>query len=395
MRLLLPLLTGFLVLSLLAAAPARSDHHAYALDPAKASAGWLKLFDGETTFGWEPRGDARWAASGGEIIAIPGSGRGFLATTSTWENFELHVEFWADDIANGGVFLRTPDQGGIDESNAYEVNIYDRHPQWPTGSINRVARAAAMPRSAFRWNSFDITADGGRLTVWLNGHKQVEASSRSYSRGPIALQYNGLGDLRYRNIRLRPLGLRSIFNGKDLTGWKEIPGRKSVYSVTPEGWLNVKDGNGDIQTVDTWANFILQLDIITKGTHLNSGVFFRGDAGQFWSGYESQIRNQWTGEDRTRPVDFGTGGIYNQQPARRVVSNDREWFTMTVNAFKRRMGVWINGYQVSDFLDRRAPNSNARQGYREAAGVLSLQGHDPTTDISFRRIRVDEMPAER
>jgi len=26
-------------------------------------------------------------------------------------------------------------------------------------------------------------------------------------------------------------------------------------------------------------------------------------------------------------VDFGTGGVYNRQPARRVVSSDREWMT--------------------------------------------------------------------
>jgi hypothetical protein len=28
---------------------------------------------------------------------------------------------------------------------------------------------------------------------------------------------------------------------------------------------------------------------------------------------------------RDLPIDYGTGGIYNRQPARKVVSNDREW----------------------------------------------------------------------
>ena len=82
--------------------------------------------------------------------------------------------------------------------------------------------------------------------------------------------------------------------------------------MTVPGWLpqsspdkeNVKDGNGDLQTEETFGDFVLQLEIISNGTHLNSGVFFRALPGQFWSGYESQIRNQWEGDDRTRPVDF-------------------------------------------------------------------------------------------
>ena len=37
-------------------------------------------------------------------------------------------------------------------------------------------------------------------------------------------------------------------------------------------------------------------------------------------------------------------------------------------------------------------NDNPRQGYRAAKGPLSIQGHDPTTDILFRNIRIAELP---
>jgi hypothetical protein len=108
----------------------------------------------------------------------------------------------------------------------------------------------------------------------------------------------------------------------------------------------VKDGNGDLQTEAQFGDFILQLDVISNGEHLNSGVFIRAIPGQFWLGYESQIRNQWEGDDRTRPVDFGTGGIYRRQPARRVVASDREWFLdVAARPTLRHLG---RGYQVSD-----------------------------------------------
>jgi hypothetical protein len=127
---------------------------------------------------------------------------------------------------------------------------------------------------------------------------------------------------------------------------------------------------------------------------LNSGVFFRCLPGEFWSGYEAQIRNQWEGNDRTKPVDYGTGGIYNHQPARKVVSSDHEWFTMTIIAQGKHMAVWVNGYQTADFTDNRPPDKSGRKGSMVEKGAISLQGHDPSTDLSFRHIRIAEVPKE-
>jgi hypothetical protein len=231
------------------------------------------------------------------------------------------------------------------------------------------------------------------LTVRLNGKAAVDARDGRIKRGVIAVQnYKGEGVIKFRNLKLKPLGLKPIFDGKTLGGWKAIPGRKSVYSVTPQGWLNVKDGNGDLQSEREYGDFVFQLGIISNGRHLNSGVFFRAIPGQFWSGYESQIRNQWQGEDRTKPVDFGTGGVYNHQPARRVISSDHEWFTKTIVAHGKHMATWVNGVQVTDFTDARPERESARQGSRVKPGVLSLQGHDPTTDLSFRDLRIAELP---
>jgi hypothetical protein len=395
MKTLLKSTAVFLLATCLPWAALAAERKPNTLTPNEAAQGWILLFDGETQFGWAPRGDAKWTASDGAIQAVKGSGIGYLSTTTEFANYNLSVEFWIDDTANSGVFLRCPTSGAITATNAYEVNIYDKHDKWPTGSINEVARAQKKVSTAGRWCRFDMMTDQQYLVVGLDGEKLVAKNDSKHARGAIALQYNGQGDVKFRNLRLQPIRLSSLFNGKDLTGWKEIPGRKSVYSVTPEGWLNVKNGNGDLQTEAAYGDFTLQLDIISNGKHLNSGVFFRALAGQFWSGYESQIRNQWQGEDRTKPVDYGTGGIYNRQPARRVVSSDGEWLTKTVVAHGPHMAVWINGIQVSDFTDTRAPNENARQGYRAQPGVISLQGHDPTTDLSFRRIRIAEMPAAR
>jgi hypothetical protein len=365
------------------------------LSQKEIDSGWIQLFDGETTFGWTARGSAQWKIENGEVQSSPPQeGMGMLATNTEFADFDLHVEAWIDAEVNSGIMIRGPLEGDISPANAYEINIFDPHPQWPTGSINNVQRTKRKIKSVGHWTNFDIHAEGDHLVVKVNGKKTVDAHNSQQKRGVIALQAwgKGSGSIRFRNIKVQPLDLKPIFNGKDLTGWKPLTGHPSVFSLTPEGYLNIKNGNGEIQSEGQWQDFVLQLGIYSNGDHLNSGVFLREDPNEFWSGYESQIRNQWEGQDRTKAVDFGTGGLYNRQAARKVVSSDREWFTMTVVAHGPHFGIWINGYQTTDFVDQRPLNQHGRYGQRLKGGVIGLQGHDPTTDLSFRNIRIQELP---
>jgi len=360
------------------------------LSKKETADGWILLFDGATTFGWGTVGGAKWKVADGALVSEEGTG--WTLTTTEFTDFTLKVEFRVGDGGNSGICFRSA-RGPKPYATGYEMQIGDHVRGEPTGSIEHVAAAPPGARKASAWQSAVITAKGDHLTVVLDGKPLVDTRSPKYGRGVIGFQRGQPArKVEFRNIFLKPLGQKPIFNGKDLGGWQVLPGRKSVYSVTPAGELNVKDGNGDIQTEGKWADFCFQLDIISNGKHLNSGVFFRGIPGQFWTGYESQIRNQWEGEDRTKPVDFGTGGIYGRQPARRVVPSDREWFTKTIVAHGRHMAVWVNGYQVSDWTDPRPLNNSPRQGCRLEAGIISLQGHDPATDLSFRNLRIAEYP---
>ncbi|HEV3136380.1 MAG TPA: family 16 glycoside hydrolase, partial [Pirellulales bacterium] len=56
------------------------------------------------------------------------------------------------------------------------------------------------------------------------------------------------------------------------------------------------------------------------------------------------------------------------------------------------MASWINGIQVSDWTDMRPADENPRNGSRLKAGTISIQGHDKTTDLSFRKLRIAETP---
>jgi hypothetical protein len=202
--------------------------------------------------------------------------------------------------------------------------------------------------------------------------------------------------LSLRNVKMKPGGMRPIFNGKDLAGWKKYEGdkarAKSDFTVTKDGWLHMKNGPGDLQTEGQYDDFVLQLECKTNGKGLNSGVFFRCIPGQYQNGYEAQVHNLYKDNDRSKPTDFGTGAIYRRVPARKVVADDNEWFTMTVVAQGKHIATWVNGYQTVDWTDNRPAHDNPRQGSRTAKGHISFQGHDPTTDVHFRNIRIAVLP---
>ncbi len=360
------------------------------LTPEELREGWILLFDGTTLFGWTPATKANWKAADGVLSASEGE-PGLLVTNSQFANYVLKVDFRAGSGTNSGVFVRTPTNPGPEEvaTKCYEVNIAPADNPFPTGSLVRRRRAEA-PAANGDWRTFEITAEGGRLSVAVDGKKTLDYTDpKPILRGRIGLQWNR-GTIEFRNVKLRPLGMTNLTNGTDLSGWKVYP--KSTANITPEGWIHLAGGKGQLESRGQYADFTLQLEVMVNGSGLNSGVFFRSIPGEMWNGYESQIHNGYKNDDRAQPADCGTGGIFRRQNARRVVANDREWFAKTIHADGNHMAVWVNGYQVSDWSDTRKPAENPRQGQRLKAGTVILQGHDPTSDFLFRNIRIVELP---
>jgi len=89
----------------------------------------------------------------------------------------------------------------------------------------------------------------------------------------------------------------------------------------------------------------------------------------------------------SQPMDWGTGAIFRRWKALVVAADDETWFHKTIVAQGPHMAVWVNGMQVSDWTDERATNENARDGLRVKPGTIMIQGHDPTTNLSFRNLR--------
>jgi hypothetical protein len=166
---------------------------------------WTTLFDGKSLDAFNKVGDANWRLADGVVQAD--SGTGFLVTKQPYGDFEIKAEFWVDEKANSGIFIRCADPTKIGADSCYEVNIFDTRPDptYGTGAIVDVAKVATMPKAGGKWNTYEIRAEGPRMIVTLNGVRTVDVQDAKHARGPIGLQY-GAGVVKFRNVQIRALG---------------------------------------------------------------------------------------------------------------------------------------------------------------------------------------------
>ncbi|MCU0456971.1 MAG: DUF1080 domain-containing protein [Bacteroidales bacterium] len=198
-------------------------------------------------------------------------------------------------------------------------------------------------------------------------------------------------------------GFRSMFNGKDLSGWQglvENPIARSKMKKTelerkqaeadmkvPANW-SVKDGviwfNGrgdNLCSVKEYGDFEMLVDwkISKKG---DSGIYLRGTP-------QVQI---WDTSRVDAGAQVGSGGLYNNQknPSKPLKVADNpvgDWNTFRIVMTGDKVSVWLNGELVVDnvvlenYWDRSIPIF--------PKGPIELQAHG--TDLGFRDIYVREI----
>ncbi len=198
-------------------------------------------------------------------------------------------------------------------------------------------------------------------------------------------------------------GFVSMFNGKDLSGWKglvENPlsrakmkpaelAKKQIIAdkKVAENW-SVKDGciwftgSGDnLCSVKEYGDFELLADWkISKAG--DSGIYLRGTPQvQIWDTSRIEVGAQ-----------VGSGGLYNNQsnPSKPLKVADNpvgEWNSFRIVMIGEKVSVWLNGELVVDnvalenYWDRTLPIF--------PQGAIELQAHG--TDLAFRDIYVKEI----
>ena len=163
----------------------------------------------------------------------------------------------------------------------------------------------------------------------------------------------------------------TLFNGRDLTGWR-TSGGTSNWSVV-NGILTNARGGANLITTGTWTDFKLLVEF-RYPKNGNSGVYLRGR-------HEVQIEDSG-GREQT---SLNLGGVYGfLTPNQDVAKAPGEWQTMEITLVGRTVTVVLNGTTI--VCDQMIPGitGGALDSNEGAPGPIYLQGDH--TAVEFRRL---------
>ncbi len=168
----------------------------------------------------------------------------------------------------------------------------------------------------------------------------------------------------------------SLFNGKDLDGWK-VRG-KANWSVKDGVLIGQSDkGTGHIYTGPELSDLEVKgmFRLSDQGGGGNSGLYFRANPPEdnpdgYPVGYEAQIcHNQ----------DAHTGWLWKPGTptgkASKLLTKDDEWFSMRVKAKGSLIQIWVNEQLVMSYEDEE---------YQK--GFFAIQCHNPGMTIEAKEL---------
>lgn len=234
---------------------------------------------------------------------------------------------------------------------------------------------------------------GGRAFYTGFGHTKESYADPAF-RGHL------LGGIRYATgeaqADCRPEnGYRPLFDGTaaSLTGWKQAgPGS---FTLSDDGTLTSSGGMGMLWYAGSgqgFGSYSLKLDWKMAGASGddNSGVFVGfPPSDDPWSavdnGYEIQI-------DATDVPEKTTGSVYGFRSADlnkrdRALNPPGEWNTYEIRVEGERLRIWLNGVKINDFT-----NTDPARSLRD--GHVGIQNHGADDQVSFRDIRIKDLPAK-
>ena len=190
--------------------------------------GFAPLFNGTDMTGWQGKVDG-YEVVDGVMRCRPGHG-GNVFTAGEYDDFVLRFDFKLAPGANNGLGIRMPAAGDA-AFVAMELQILDdAHPKYASiqpwqvhGSIYGVVPAErGCLKPAGEWNTEEVTVQGSRVTVVVNGKTIVDADVAEFRDGTKAtpdgkkhpglartkghIGFLGHGDeVQFRNLFIKPL----------------------------------------------------------------------------------------------------------------------------------------------------------------------------------------------
>ena len=195
-------------------------------------------------------------------------------------------------------------------------------------------------------------------------------------------------------------GFVSLFNGKDLTGWRygkrgdgENKSGKGYQAADSVVFCTKEDG-GNLYTEKEYGDFTFRFEFKLE-PNANNGIGIRAplEGDSAYAGMEIQVLDD-SGSQYTnlRPVQYH-GSIYDVVAAKRGFQKPvGEWNTEEIHAKGRQIKVTLNGTVIVDAnLDDVKDDAVLKKhpGLARTKGHVGFLGHGAR--VEFRKLRIKEL----
>jgi hypothetical protein len=218
--------------------------------------------------------------------------------------------------------------------------------------------------------------------------------------------------MKYRGITFAfvailslPSGLRAndwqtLFNGKDLAGWRANVMPESFTVVNGAIRANATRESAHLFYVgDRTTGFVrfknFELEATVRGEpNSNSGIYIHTEMSvsnakhHLAKGYEIQLNN--TAKEQRK-----TGSLYDVVDLSKSSVDGTKWFRVRVTVQDKHIQIAIDDQKVVDYIepaDVKRPKGRAGRVLNPTGGAIALQAHDPGSIYYFKDIRSRQLP---
>jgi len=203
--------------------PAEANQILRGQDPA----GFKSVFNGKDFAGWAGPVD-NYEIKDGAIVCKPGKG-GTIYTEAEFANFVVRFEFKLPPGGNNGLAIRYPGTGDTAYGGMCELQVLDDNYEKATGqkidprqahgaAYGMAAAARGYQRPIGEWNYQEVTVNGSKIKVELNGSmildtdladaKDFMANSAHPGKDRTSGHFGFAGHndpVMFRNLAIKPL----------------------------------------------------------------------------------------------------------------------------------------------------------------------------------------------
>jgi hypothetical protein len=187
---------------------------------------WQQLFNGKDLTGWKHVGPGEMTMEDGLIQTHGGMGLLYYTGGEIGDAVIRVVYKMRDKDDNSGVFIRIPiepREAWMPVHYGYEVQIMNGADDYhATGCLYSLSQALARPgKGSGQWNTMEITLDGPRTIVFVNGVKVTD-----YTEGqPVPPRIHDYEPQRGPRPNKGFIGLQN-HSDEDVVFFKEVAVRK-------------------------------------------------------------------------------------------------------------------------------------------------------------------------